>query len=265
MGAAPVEPEEAVRSPRILAVVALVAVVLIVAWPRARNDAPVTVFAAASLADALEGFARRNRDDGGRPLRFSFAASSTLARQIDAGAGADIFVSASGEWIEHLLGRGRLNDEAVRRPVGNRLVLVARRGAPPLAPADIERRLGTQGRLAVGDPDHVPAGRYARQALERGGQWPRLEPRLARADNVRAALALVARGDAPLGIVYATDAAVAAGVEAVARFDEGLHDPIVYHFALVGDAPTPAAREVFEALTGEAGLAALEEHGFVTR
>lgn len=228
----------------------------------------VTVFAAASLADALGEIGRLYEDETGKQLRFSFASSSTLARQIEAGAPADIYASASTAWMDYLQEAGLVAADTRVEPIGNRLVLIARRGSG-LGPVtltrdtDLAALLGPEQRLAVGDPAHVPAGIYAEQALRWLGQWAALEPRLARADDVRAAVALVARGEAPLGIAYATDAAVSTAVEVVAGFPAASHEPIVYPFAMVeGHGDSAAARDAYSFILGAKALKVFRRYGF---
>lgn len=231
---------------------------------------PVTVFAAASLADVL----REIEPALGVPLRFSFAASSTLARQIEQGAPAHVFVSADEAWMDHLQRLGRIDAASRRVLATNRLVVVtaaaaaapatpaAPEGAP--APEAIGAALGLarrDARIATGDPAHVPAGRYAEQALRSLGLWERAAPRLVRAENVRSALAFVERGEAAAGIVYATDAAASSKVRVTAHVPAASHAPIVYPAALVSGAP-PAARAVFERLFAPPARAALAAAGF---
>ena len=205
----------------------------------ARAQEPLTVFAAASLQDALRALepAWQAEAPGRSPLRFSFAASSTLARQIEQGAPADLFMSADEPWMDYLAQRDLILPESRVSPLGNALVLVAPANStlPDTAldrGTDLAALLGPQGRLATGDPAHVPVGRYAQQALEWLGQWPTVAPRLARADNVRSALLLVERGEAPLGIVYLTDARASRGVRVVGTFPAESHPPVSYPFAL---------------------------------
>lgn len=202
----------------------------------ARAQTPVTVFAAASLTDALRELGAQWVARGNPAPRFSFAASSALARQIEQGAPADLFMSADEAWANYLQDRNLLANATRTSPLGNALVLVApAKAARPVAlerGTDLAAMLGPQGRIATGDPAHVPVGRYAQAALTWLGQWDPLSPRLARADNVRAALLLVERGEAPLGIVYSTDAAASTGVRVVATFPAASHEPITYPFAL---------------------------------
>jgi molybdate transport system substrate-binding protein len=203
---------------------------------RAQQPVPLTVFAAASLTDALRELGAQWAARGNPAPRFSFAASSALARQIEQGAPADLFLSADEAWANYLQQRNLLVNETRVSPLGSTLVLIAPAGAArPVAlnpGTDLAALLGTRGRLATGDPAHVPAGRYAREALAWLGQWDALSPRLARADNVRAALLLVERGEAPLGIVYATDAAASRNVRVLGTFPAGSHTPISYPFTL---------------------------------
>lgn len=234
----------------------------------AARTEPLTMFAAASLADALTAAGQAYEAQGGEPVRFSFAASSTLARQIEAGAPAQLYAAANETWMDYLADRGLILAASRVSPIGNDLVLVAP-GDSPLrsvalsADTDLAAMLGPDGRLALGDPDHVPAGIYARTALESLGLWTGLSPHLARTDNVRGALALVDRGEAPLGIVYATDAAIAPGVKVLGRFPRDSHPPISYPFALLaGTEDLRAARAFLAFLTGPQGLAIFERFGF---
>jgi molybdate transport system substrate-binding protein len=205
----------------------------------------VTVFAASSLQDALRDLGAEWRRRGQPAPRLSFAASSALARQIEQGAPADLFLSADEAWMDYLAGRDLILPASRTSPLGNTLVLVAPasgegRGAPPPATTvalgrgtDLAALLGPTGRLSTGDPAHVPVGRYAEAALRWMGGWEALAPRLARADNVRAALLLVERGEAPLGIVYGTDAAASRGaVRVLGIFPAESHPPVSYPFAL---------------------------------
>jgi molybdate transport system substrate-binding protein len=230
----------------------------------------VTVFAAASLTDALTELGRRYEQ--AHPdvrVRFSFAASSAVARQIEAGAPADIFASANEEWMDYLSARALIVADSRRTPIGNSLVLIAPADGPIDAVAldrgvDLAPLLGP-GRLAVGDPAYVPAGAYAEKALAFLGTWSAVEPRLARAESVRAAMALVARGEAPLGIVYATDAAIDPKVKVVGRFPPASHPPIVYPYAIVAGRDAAPVRRVFDHLTGSAAKGVYESFGFVAR
>jgi molybdate transport system substrate-binding protein len=250
------------RASRCLAL--LLCAVLLRALPAPAQE-QVTVFAAASLATALESVARAYRAQGGGPVRFSFASSSTLAKQIESGAEADIYVSADEPWMTYLADR-RLVETATRTSLlGNTLVLITPADRP--RKVDIVRGVDLAGligadRLATGDPAHVPAGRYAQQALTSLGVWDAVGPKLARADNVRAALLLVERGEAPFGIVYATDAAASGRVSVAGVFPAGSHAPIRYPFAIVARRDRPEVRRFFEFMLGAEAQAAYRKAGF---
>jgi len=228
---------------------------------------PVTVFAAASLTDAMRDVSAVWQQAGHAPLRLSFASSSTLARQIDQGGPANVFASADQQWMDYLAQRNQIAAGTRRDLLANRLVLIV--------PKDQERQvevgpgldlialLGPTGRIATGDPAHVPVGIYAKQALTALGQWAAVEPRLARTDDVRGALLLVERGEAPAGIVYATDAAASRGVAVAGVFPEGLHDRITYPFAVTRDGDTPEARALLLFLAGPEARAIFERRGFI--
>lgn len=231
----------------------------------AQDRGGVMVFAAASLRNAMDELTATFAREQGKRAVVSYAASSALARQIERGAPADIFVSADLEWMDYLEQR-RLMDPRSRVTLArNALVLIA----PAAATARISVRPGMDwasaldgGRLAVADPTHVPAGRYARAALERLGAWDAVSGRIARADNVRAALALVARAEAPLGIVYLTDAAAEPKVKVLDQFPAALHPPIVYPAALVAGRAGDAAPVLLRYLHSPASRAIWVKHGF---
>lgn len=205
----------------------------------------VLVFAAASLANVLGELDQAFTARTGIHVTSSLSASSTLAKQIEAGAPADVYFSADLQWMDYLQQRGLLRAGSRRDLIGNSLVLIAPSGTSmrvSIRPGlDLSRLLGG-GRLAVADPDSVPAGIYAREALQKLGAWSSVAPLLVRAENVRAALEYVARGDAPLGIVYRTDALVEKRVRIVGVFPEDSHPPIVYPIALTLHAGAAAAR-----------------------
>ncbi|MEM8631728.1 MAG: molybdate ABC transporter substrate-binding protein [Pseudomonadota bacterium] len=234
------------------------------AGPAAAKTAEVLIFAAASLQDALADVLATVAD---HRLRWtsSFASSAVLARQIEAGAGAEIFISANARWMDHLGARGHLMAETRRDLLGNRLVVVApaAHAAPlNLTAGDLAGRLGNRP-FAMGFVDAVPAGIYGKQALETLGLWEELAPRVAQTDNVRAALALVARGEAPLGIVYASDARADPRVHAVATLPEDSHDPVLYSAALLTPRPSADAETLFAALTSPDALPVFARHGFI--
>ena len=225
---------------------------------------PVTVFAAASLTSALGKLGDDFTKSTGVPVRFSFAGSSTLARQIEAGAGADVFFSADQEWMDYLEQRGRIQKSSRHNLLGNRLALIAPADSKielTIAPGfPLARALGN-GRLATGDPDSVPVGRYARQALTSLGVWNDVADRLVRAEDVRHALVFVAQGEVLLGIVYQTDALGEKRVRLVGLFPPETHLPITYPMALVDGAGPDAARFV-EFVRSDAGRAVFEGYGF---
>ena len=248
---------------------ALLAIVILGFAAPARAADPVTVMAAASLTDAMRELGAAWAAKGNAPPRFVYAASSALARQIEQGAPADIFASADEPWADYLQQRDLLVPTTRISPLGNSLVLIAPLDQPgdiALAPGvDLLARLGPQGRLATGDPASVPVGIYAEAALKTLNIWDQVAPRLARAENVRAALLLVERGEAPLGIVYATDAAASKRVRVIATFPQTSHPPISYPFALTrhGDRPEPRALLAF--LTGPEAAPVYRRLGFSVR
>ncbi|HTT83145.1 MAG TPA: molybdate ABC transporter substrate-binding protein [Rhizomicrobium sp.] len=240
-------------------------VVSFLAAPGAVAAGKITVFAAASLTDALRDIDAAYTKRTGTAVTESFASSSTLARQIEAGAPAQVFISADTKWMDHLAQKGLIGTRTVL--LGNALALIAPADAPA-SPRGIDsgfdwlKFLGPDGRLAVGDPDHVPAGIYAKEALQHLGAWKNLEPRLARAEDVRGALALVERGDAPLGIVYITDARVSAKVKIVGVFPASTHEPIVYPAAIVKGADAPPVDDYFRFLRSAGARAVFVRYGF---
>ncbi|MBR0682938.1 molybdate ABC transporter substrate-binding protein [Roseomonas eburnea] len=248
-------------------VLAAVAALACVAAPAARAQEGPTVFAAASLTDALRVLGQQWAARGNPAPRFSFAASSALARQIEQGAPADLFMSADEPWMDYVQQRNLIVTATRVSPIGNALVLVApANDARPVALArgtDLLALLGPNGRIATGDPAHVPVGRYAQAALTWMGQWDAVAPRLARADNVRAALLLVERGEAPFGIVYATDAAISPGVRVAGTFPAESHTAITYPFALTRRAEGNArARALFAFLAGLEAQPVWQRFGF---
>lgn len=228
---------------------------------------PLTVFAAASLTDALRALGQEWAARGHPAPRLSFAASSALARQIEQGAGADLFLSADEPWMDYLQQRGLILLDTRISPISNRLVLITPADRPREVAlgrgTDLAALLGPTGRLATGDPAHVPAGRYAQAALTWMGQWQTLAPRIARAENVRAALLLVERGEAAFGIVYATDAAATPRVAIAGHFPAESHPPITYPFAITRRAAANAQARAFHAfLAGPEALRVWERFGF---
>jgi molybdate transport system substrate-binding protein len=247
-------------------IVFALAAVAAVAPAASRENPPreITVFAAASLSDVLEEIGTAFRADTGTATRFSFAASSALARQLESGAPAEVFVSADVDWMDYLEEKGLIDAGSRRNVAGNELVLIApvdSRASLGIGPGmPLAAALGT-GRLAVADPDSVPAGRYAKAALSTLGVWRDVEARLVPAENVRIALAFVSRGEAPLGVVYRTDARVDARVRVLDAFPVGSYPPIVYPAAAVARAGDRAL-EFVEYLGGEKAQAVFRRHGF---
>jgi len=226
-------------------------------------EEPITIFAAASTTEVLTEVLDALTTGSAVTCRTSFLASSTLARQIDQGAGADIFFSANAEWMDWLAERGRIQPDSRRDLLRNELVLIAPRDrvfevriAPEATFAD-----DFTGRLALADPDHVPAGIYACQALEALGWWSRLEPRIVRAADVRDALRFVETAQADAGIVYRTDAVASDRVAVVAAIPAELHDPIRYPVALTVRAD-PRAGELLDRLASPATAAIFARYGF---
>ena len=249
---------------QIFCVLAALCVWLIAPFARAAGE-PITVFAAASLTNALEEIDRTYTKGSGSAVKESFASSSALGRQIEAGAPAQIFISADMKWMDYLARKGLV---AAQIPLlSNELALIAPvdSAIPPRAidrGFEWLRLLGHDGRLAVGDPDHVPAGIYAKEALRNLGAWKDLEPRLARADDVRGALAFVDRGDAPLGIVYVTDARVSPKVKIVGVFPASSHSPIVYPAAIVKGSESPIVQNYYRYLQSKEARSVFARYGF---
>lgn len=225
----------------------------------------ITVFAAASLKDALDDIAATYQAQTGDTVRVSLAGSSTLARQIEQGAPADIFISAHPGWMDRLEQAGLIAPESRVDLLGNALVLIAHgHRAPPLRIGPdmaLATRLG-EGRLAMALVDAVPAGIYGKAALEHLGQWPAVADRVVQAENVRAALALVSLGEAPFGIVYRSDAVADEAVTVVGTFPADSHTPIIYPAAAVADSDNPLNRAFLAFLRGDAAGAAFQRHGF---
>jgi molybdate transport system substrate-binding protein len=243
---------------------ALAAAILAFIAPAAIGET-ITVLAAASLTDALGEIGKAYQAKTGTLPSLSFAASSTLARQIEASGGADIFISADVEWMDYLDSRRLIAHVTRKDLLGNHLVLIApAQPAVSLTIAPHFDLLGALhgGRLAIADPDSVPAGKYARTALTTLGVWGSVVDHTVNAENVRVALAYVARGEAPLGIVYTTDAIGEARVRIVGTFPENSHAPIVYPAALTRDAK-PGAKAFLDFLSGAEARAIFEKDGFI--
>lgn len=227
--------------------------------------ADITVFAAASLSDALKEIAADYEKQSGKSVAVSFAASSALARQIEASSGADIFISADLDWMDYLDKKGLIAPASGENLLRNRLVLIAPKNAatPPITIVPHFDLLAPLkgGRLAIANPDTVPAGRYGKAALTALGVWDKVAGHLANAEDVRVALAYVARGEAPLGIVYETDAKAEPRVKIVGVFPENSHLPILYPVALTKDAK-PGAQAFLAYLSSPEARAVFEKDGF---
>lgn len=234
--------------------------------PAAAQEArPVLVFAAASLQTALNAIAAEWQKETGKRVTFSYAASSALARQMEQGAPADMFASADLEWMNWVAERNLIRPATRETLLANRLVLIA--------PTDLQTSLKIapgfalaaaigDSRLATGDPRAVPVGRYAQAALTHLGVWDQVRPLIAGADNVRAALALVARGEARYGIVYATDAKTEQRVKVVDTFPADSHPPVLYPFALTAASAHPDAAAFLAYLRSPAAIRIFEAEGF---
>lgn len=225
---------------------------------------PVTVYAAASLSSALQDLAKL-ADQKQLPLRLSFGGSSTLAKQIVQGAPVDVYFSANEAWMNYLAKEGLLEPESRINLLGNALVVVATKeeGFEVIPRSDFDFANAFQGRLAVGDPSHVPAGIYAKEALIKLGWWDALKGRLAPAGDVRGALTLVARGECSAGIVYATDAAMGNGIEVIATLSDSLlQTPIVYPVAVVKGRRTPKVDALMQFFQTEEAVGVFQKYGF---
>ncbi|HMK89850.1 MAG TPA: molybdate ABC transporter substrate-binding protein [Methylocystis sp.] len=235
------------------------------ATPLETSAATITVFAAASLKNSLDDIAALWKAKTGGEARLSYAASMTLAKQIEGGAPADLFLSADRDSMDYLTGRGLVDTRTRVDLLGNTLVVVAPQSAPvqklAFEASAFEQALDG-GRIALGEPSSVPAGRYAKEAFAALRLWGFVEPRAAYADNVRGALMFVARGEAPLGVVYATDAAMEPKVKTVATFPESTHAPIVYPVALTKSASGSAPQAFLNFLRGPEAGRIFTKYGF---
>jgi len=248
-----------------IALVSILFPILAGAMPIAAVAASVTVLAAASLREALDDQSRQFQTSTGNKVVVSYAASNALAKQIEAGAPADVFISADLDWMDYLEQRRLLAPNTRVTLLRNTLVLIA-----PAA-SSVNLRIGPQfglaaalggARLAIANPDSVPAGKYGKSALEALGVWTSVETKLARTENVRAALALVARGEAPLGIVYSTDALAEKGVRIVDTFPASSHPPIRYPAAIVAASQSAAARPLLDYLRSPSASPTWEKYGY---
>ena len=229
----------------------------------------VTVFAAASTTNAVTDIGQLFMDRKLGRFTPSFASSSTLAKQIENGAPADVYISANWKWMNYLEERKMIVPSTRFDLLGNRIVLIAPSDSTvdtiDIGPGFDLVKWVKEGWLAMGDPDHVPAGIYGKQALESLGVWTDIKDRIARTKDVRAALALVQRGESRLGLVYATDAAITDSVKVVGVFPENTHSPIVYPVAVVAGRQTPVAGRFMDFLRTPAARAVFEKYGFMVR
>jgi len=249
--------------PRVLHVLLSVFTAAVIAAPAAAAET-ITVFAAASLKDALDENVKAFIVQSGDRVVVSYAASSALAKQIEAGAPADIFISADLDWMDYLDQRKLIKRDTRRNLLRNRLVLIApadSRISVEIAPGFPLAKLLGNGRLAMANPDAVPAGKYGKASLEALGVWKDVQAKVASAENVRAAMVLVARGEAPLGIVYKTDAAVDTKVRVVGIFPENTHPAIIYPIAVTANAK-PAAAAFVDWLGKPAARTVFQKYGF---
>ncbi len=234
----------------------------------AADSNSVTVFAAASTTNALNDIGKLFAEKGMGKIVPVYASSSTLAKQIEYGAPANVFISADEPWMNHLEKRKMIVPGSRFDLLSNKLVLIAPADSAikkvQIGPKlDLAKLLGN-GKLATGDPDHVPAGMYAKAALQKLGLWNGVESKLARTEDVRGALALVERGETPLGIVYSTDAAITPKVKIVGVFPANTHPKIVYPAALIAGKASPTAKKFLEFLKSPEAKAVFEKYGFIT-
>ncbi|AKM32529.1 molybdate ABC transporter substrate-binding protein [Pandoraea faecigallinarum] len=229
------------------------------------HTAAQQVFAAASMKDALDDLSAAYTKETGKKPVLVYGASSTLARQIEKGAPADVFISADQDWMDYAQKHDLIDTGTRRNLLGNELVLIA----PATTTGDVDLRSGTDldakignGKLAMGDPAHVPAGLYGKAALEKLGIWPKVQGKVAAADNVRNALLLVARGEAPYGIVYKTDANAEKRVRIAGTFPADSHAPIVYPVAVTKQANRADADPFYKFLLTPAAQATFQRFGF---
>jgi molybdate transport system substrate-binding protein len=233
--------------------------------PAAAQDKSLTIFAAASMKNALDEIDAAYTAKTGVRITVSYAASSALAKQIEQGAPADVFISADTDWMNYAIGKKTINESSRVNLLGNSIVLIAPKDSKVddvnIGPGFDLAKFAGDGRIATGDVKAVPSGKYAKAALERLGAWQATQPKFAMTENVRAALALVARGETPLGIVYSTDARVEPGVRIVGTFPADSHPAIIYPVAATATAK-PAAAGYLAFLRSSAAKAIFEKYGF---
>lgn len=245
--------------------VVIAACLLVVPHQTWASDKAPTVFAAASLKTALDAIAQDWREDGGQAPVIAYAATSALAKQIEQGAEADIFISADQAWMDYVAGQGLIDEKSRTNLVGNTLVLIAPKDSDLTVTLEPDVPLATllgEGRLAIANVRAVPAGRYGKAALVSLGIWDEVKTKLAEAENVRAALRLVSRGELPLGIVYVSDAKADPNVKILAHFPGDSHPPIVYPAARLARSDAPGARAFLDYLRSPAARRRFDENGF---
>ncbi len=253
------------RTQSILVAFCAIALLAVAPFAVKAQDQSITVFAAASMKNALDDVDAAYTKKSGVKVVASYAASSALIKQIEQGAPADAFVSADLQWMDYAAQKHLIKDDTRVNLLGNKLVLIAPKdskiGDVAIGPGFDLAKLAGDGRVATGDVRAVPVGIYAKAALEKLGAWAAVEPKMAMADSVRAALILVARGEAPLGIVYETDAKVEPGVKIVGVFPESSHEPVTYPVAATTDAKPPTA-SYLEFLRSQAAKSIFDSYGF---
>jgi molybdate transport system substrate-binding protein len=235
------------------------------ALPAVAQGKDVVVFAAASLKNALDDIAGQWQRETGKKAVISYAASNTLIKQIEQGAPADIFISADLDWMDYGQQKDLIRPDSRSNLLGNRLVLIAPKDSSVSAniqPGFDLAALLKGGRLAMGNVDAVPAGKYGKASLEKLGVWDSVKDKIAQAESVRAALLFVSRGEAPLGIVYQTDAAADPSVKIVGTFPEDTHPPIIYPVALTKESTNADAQTFLNYLRSPSARAAFERQGF---
>ncbi len=235
----------------------------------AAQSEQITVFAAASLTNAINDISKEYQQQYNHQIISSFASSSVLARQIEQGAPADIFISADQQWMDYLQNKQLIDNESRKTLLGNILVVITSQKSKQANFAINEKTnwatLLHNNRLAIGDPDHVPAGIYAKQAFTTLGSWEQVEHKLARTDNVRSALLLVERQEAPLGIVYKSDSIVSDKVRVIAIFPSSSHPPIEYPIAIMSKHDTPIVASFYHFLQSDKAKAIFSKYGFITQ
>jgi molybdate transport system substrate-binding protein len=251
---------------RRLLIAALAAAPLLLGGALPALAADPVVFAAASLKNALDDVAATYTEKTGKTVTISYAGTATLVRQIEQGAPADIFFSADMAWMDYAVAHKLVRPETRRTLLGNAIVLIVPKDSTAtikIAPGmDLAGLIGRDGRLAMANVDSVPAGRYGKAALENLGVWESVAAHVVQSQNVRLALAFVARGEAPAGIVYATDAFAEPAVKIIGTFPADSHAPILYPVAMTAGSTNPDAKAFFDFLQSEAAAPAYRRQGF---